>query len=127
MKTLQCNTSWVINKNNTVGGEIYTYFVYQIQKTRLKLCLVAVTVPFPFRWQDAFRAKIGLKGGFEAEGDNVKVWHFRLVTFFRKCFSNSPNLQRIFEQNTRRRGSVGIENGCSAVTMADTMKDHKRE
>ena len=63
MKTLPCNTSWVINKNNTVGGEIYTYLVDEIQKKRLKLCLVAVTAPFPSGGKLLFEAKIGLKDG----------------------------------------------------------------
>ena len=67
MKTLPCNTSWVINKNNTVGGEIYTYLVDEIQKKRLKLCLVAVTAPFPSGGKLLFEAKIGLKDGLAAE------------------------------------------------------------
>ena len=63
VKALPCNTSWVINKNNTVGGEIYTYLVDEIQKKRLKLCLVAVTAPFPSGGKLLFEAKIGLKDG----------------------------------------------------------------
>ena len=72
MKALPCNTSWVINKNNTVGDEIYTYLVDEIQKTRLKLCLVAMTAPFPSRGKMLFEAKIGLKHGLEAEEKEEK-------------------------------------------------------
>ena len=97
VKASPCNTSLVISKNNTVCGEVYTYLVDEIQKTRLKLCLVAMTAPFPSRGKMLFEAKIGLKlkiepGLFPVKPQNTQVFIIYLASP-ETIISTPPNMR----------------------------------